>query len=339
MARTKRKKNPFHSVSNSDASSRRVYRAGAYVRLSVKDGGKAESESIENQKYLLESYIKNQPDLALGGFYCDNGYTGTDFQRPAFDWLMKDIQEGKIDCVVVRDLSRFGRNYQETGMYLERIFPFLGVRFIAVQDRFDTLFSENAGGSVVPFKNVINEIYSRDISQKTGSALAVKQQNGEFIGSWAAYGYDKCETCPRRLTPNRDTAPVVRDIFQWRLSGMSYGQIARKLNKSGVPSPYRLRYLEGGIQSERYAGVKWSLQTVRQILSNPVYLGSLVQRRQRQSFSERQRRQSLPQSEWIVTENAHEPLVDAAVFEAVQQMSEKRRDSDSAQTPAKTKEP
>ncbi len=190
MARTKRKVNYVQpAVEKAVAPQSRVYRAGGYIRLSVEDSGNPGADTIHAQRDYVLQYIENQPDMTYCGMYCDNGRTGTNFDRPEFERLMTDIREGRIDCVVVKDLSRFGRNYLETGNYLERIFPFLNVRFIAINDNFDTLTAErDANGYIVPLKNIINGAYSRDISRKSSSALATKQRKGEFIGSFAPYG-------------------------------------------------------------------------------------------------------------------------------------------------------
>ena len=232
MARPKRKVNPLLPVAVSEGPAQRVYQAGGYVRLSVEDSGKPGADTIETQRELIQAYIEAHHDMCLYDLYCDNGQTGTNFDRPGFERLMNDVRAGKIDCIVVKDLSRFGRNYKETGNYLERLFPLLGVRFVAVNDNFDTLTAERSqAGYIVPLKNIINEVYSKDISGKVRSALATKQQNGEFIGSRAAYGYQRCAGDRHRIEPDEGTVPVVRNMFQWRLSGMSYQSIARKLNE------------------------------------------------------------------------------------------------------------
>lgn len=235
MARTKRKTNPVIPAMEAPTQAQKQYRAAAYVRLSVEDSGKPGADTIEGQKSLLLRFIEDDPTLTLYRLFCDNGRTGTDFQRPEFEKLMEAVKRGEVDCIVVKDLSRFGRNYKETGNYLERIFPFLGVRFIAVNDGFDTLTAQRgADGYLVPLKNLINEVYSKDISKKSGSALAAKQKNGDFIGAWAPYGYRKQPDNPHKLEPDEATAPVVRQIFRWRAEGVSVTQIARRLNDEGV---------------------------------------------------------------------------------------------------------
>ncbi len=235
---------------------------------------------------------------------------------------MQDVRAGKVDCIVVKDLSRFGRNYRESGNYLERIFPALGVRFVAVSDHFDTLACKSVDdGYIVPLKNIINEVYSRDISKKICSSLTLKQRRGEFIGTWAAYGYKKCADDPHRIEPDGETAPVVDEIFRLRLSGLSYTQIARTLNGRGIPSPARYHYLKGDTKCGRYADAVWKMHTVKMILSNKVYLGHMVQGRKRRAFYEGGKQQRIPEDGWMVVYDTHEPLIGEEVFDAVQQMA------------------
>lgn len=215
MARTKRKVNPVQPAPVPEIPKQRIYQTGGYIRLSVEDSGKPGADTIEAQQILVQDFIEAQSDMQLCRLYSDNGCTGTNFDRPAFEALMEDVRAGKINCIVVKDLSRFGRNYLETGNYLERIFPYLGVRFVAVNDHFDTLTAERSNeGYIVSLKNIINAAYSKDISRKSSSALRVKQQNGEFIGSWAPYGYKKCANDHHKLEPDEDTAPIVRKSFK-----------------------------------------------------------------------------------------------------------------------------
>ena len=322
MARTKRKVNPVLPVAVQAEQPRRIYQVGGYARLSVEDSGKPGADTISTQRELIQSYIDGQPDMRLYDLYCDNGRTGTNFDRPEFERMMEDVRSGKVDCIVVKDLSRFGRNYRETGNYLERIFPLLDVRFIAVNDNFDTLTAERTqDGYIVPLKNIMNAVYSKDISRKILPALATKQQNGEFIGSWAAYGYQKCADDHHRIEPDEETAPVVWDIFQWRLSGLSYQNIARKLNERGIPSPARYHYLKGDAKSERYANTVWSITAVKKICTDEVYLGHMVQGRKRSGFSEGRKHYKVPESEWVIVRNTHEPLVDEETFRTVQRMA------------------
>ena len=326
MARTKRKINPVISAPVVEQAKVRIYRTGGYVRLSVEDSGKPGADAIETQKAQILSFIEQQPDMTVFGMFCDNGYSGTDFERPAFEQLMEEIRTGKIDCVVVKDLSRFGRNYLETGIYLERLFPYLDVRFIAINDHFDTLTAERSqDGYIIPLKNMINEAYSKDISRKSSSALATKQRNGEFIGSWAPYGYQKSAADHHKLEINEETAPIVRMIFQWRLSGTSYLQIVRQLNKQGIPAPARYHYLKGELKSERLSKSVWHVPMVKKILLSEVYIGNMVQGRNRNVLSEGRKMKKVPKDEWIIVRGTHEALIDEETFYAVQEIAEKDR--------------
>lgn len=323
MARTKRKVNPLAPAVEQTAPQQRIYKAGGYARLSVEDSGKSDADTIEAQKELIKSYIAAQPDMELGGLYCDNGRTGTNFQRPEFERLMEDVRAGKIDCIVVKDLSRFGRNYKETGNFLEQVFPFLGVRFVAVNDSFDTLAAESSqDGYIVPLKNIINEAYSKDISRKVSSALAVKKKAGEFVGPWAAYGYRKCAEDKHRIEPDPATAPIVREIFALRRGGMSFNKIAKRLNDEKISTPAQYRREIGQVKTDRYKNARWNIFTLKSIVENPVYIGHTVQGRKKSGLCQGRKQQRTQKSEWIIVENTHEPLIDEGTFRAVQAMSE-----------------
>ena len=326
MARTKRKINPLVQAAESAAPATKIYKTAAYVRLSVEDSGKPGTDTIEGQKALLTSFIESKTDMELVSLFCDNGRTGTDFDRPQFEKMMEEVRKGRINCIVVKDLSRFGRNYKETGNYLERIFPFLGVRFIAVNDNFDTLTAERTqDGYIVPLKNLINEVYSKDISKKIDAALSVKQRNGEFIGAWAPYGYRKDPDDKHHLVINEETAPTVRQIFKWRSEGVSVVQISRRLNDAGILSPSAYLYATGEVKTEKYKGVPWHTQILKSILAHPVYIGHMVQGRKKQSFYEGKRQTYVDEANWIIVRNTHEPIIDGETFEKVQQIAKQRK--------------
>lgn len=326
MPRTKRKINPVIPAVTPKQVSARIYRAGGYVRLSVEDSGRPGADTIESQKAQILGYIEQQSDMTLCGVFCDNGHSGTNFERPAFEHLMDEIRTGKIDCVVVKDLSRFGRNYLETGIYLERLFPYLNVRFIAINDCFDTMTAERTkDGYIVPLKNMINEAYSKDISKKSSSALTTKRRNGEFIGSWAPYGYQKSTADRHKLEIDEETAPIVRMIFQWRISGVSYMQIARKLNEQGVPAPAKYHYMKGELKSERLSKSVWHVPIIKKILLSEVYIGNMVQGRNRNALSEGKKMKHVPKNQWIIVQGTHEALIDEKTFYAVQEIMEKDR--------------
>lgn len=326
MARTKRKINPLVQEAEVSAPAAKIYKTAAYVRLSVEGSGKPGADTIEGQKALLTSFIEDKPDMELTALFCDNGRTGTDFDRPQFEKMMEEVRKGRVNCIVVKDLSRFGRNYKETGNYLERIFPFLGVRFIAVNDSFDTLIAERTqDGYIVPLKNLINEVYSKDISKKIDAALSVKQRNGEFIGAWAPYGYRKDPDDKHHLVVNEETAPTVRQIFKWRSEGVSVVQIGRRLNDAGILSPSAYLYETGEVKTEKYKGVPWHTQILKSILAHPVYIGHMVQGRKKQSFYEGKRQTYVDEANWIIVRNTHEPIIDEETFEAVQKIARQRK--------------
>lgn len=314
-----------------------VYATAIYARLSVENGGRQDGGgSLKDQIDVCRDYIAKCPGLELKEVYSDNGRTGTVFDRPAWNRLMGDAQSGKIQAIVVRDLSRFGRNYIETGNYLEKIFPALGVRFISVKENFDSM---DCGGSLETFfvrlqtadmfpfhlKNLFNDFYARDISAKTGLILREKQERGQFIGTWAAYGYRKSED-GHCLVPDEKTARVVRDIFAWRAENLSFREIVRRLKGQDIPSPGRYRYREGLVRDERFASASWRPQTVKEIVENPVYLGHMVQGKQRKSLLYGQKRAAVPKEEWIIVKNTHKAIIDQDIFEKVQQINKKKCD-------------
>ena len=229
---------------------KQIYKAAIYVRLSKEDGDiadakKAESNSISNQKSLILNFLKDKDDIEVVSIREDDGYTGTNFDRPAFQLMMQDVKEGRVNCVVVKDLSRFGREYIDSGRYIERLFPAMGVRFIAVNDGIDSIRNDQSSEIVVPFKNLINDAYARDISIKIRSSLEAKRQNGEYVGNYCAYGYQKDENNHNRIIPDEYAGHIVQDIFKWVVNGMSLDTISEKLNTMGVLSPMEYRKSKG----------------------------------------------------------------------------------------------
>lgn len=212
-----------------------LWNTAGYLRLSREDGDKAESDSIANQRKLLEQYLQAHPELRLTDFYQDDGYTGTNFDRPAFRRMEEDIARGRVNCVLVKDLSRFGRDYIEVGRYLEREFPARGVRFIAVNDHVDS--EQGRYDMLLPMKNIFNTQYARDISDKVRSAIQSKQRRGEFVGAFASYGYQKDPANHNHLIPDPPAAQVVQRIFDLFEQGHGKVKIAKLLNAEGIPSP------------------------------------------------------------------------------------------------------
>ena len=326
MARTKRKVNPLQQPVT-EAPQAKEFKTAAYIRLSIEDSGKPGSDTIEGQKNLILAYIERQTDLRLVEIYCDNGYTGTDFDRPDFERMMEDVRRRKINCIVVKDLSRFGRNYHETSNYLLRIFPFLGVRFVAVNDNFDTETAvETEYGLVMPLKNIINNTYSRDISRKISTAIETKERRGEFIGVFAPYGYRKSDDDRHKLVPNPETAPIIQEIFVLRLQGMGYTGIARLLNGRGVPSPGAYLFQCGLSKRRQYRDAIWAAWNIKEILQDEVYLGHLIQgKRTNVAYKQARKERNAPEVEWRVFRNAHEPLIDEDTFAAAQRITAENR--------------
>lgn len=299
-----------------------VWNVGGYVRLSVMETrDRKDSQALSNQMELLRGFVAQKSDLKLCGLYADNGETGTNFDRSEFQRMMADIRAGRINCVVVKDLSRFGRNAMEAGDYLERVFPFLGVRFISIGDGFDSSEPNAAYTLTVMLRNLLNEVYSMDISRKSGSILRQKQQRGEFIGAFASYGYLCDPKDVHKIIVDPETAPIVREIFRRAAEGEGVRSILRWLNTEGILSPGTYRYQKGICLDKRFADGKpkpWGQMTVKNMLQSSVYLGHMVQGRRRSEFYAGIPDHHLPPSEWTVVENTHEPIIDQATFDRVQ---------------------
>ena len=306
------------------------YNAAMYVRLSKEDeisakGAKAESNSISNQKRLILDFVKEHADINIVSIREDDGYTGTDFDRPDFQRMLDDIRAGIINCVIVKDLSRFGREYINAGKYIDRLFPFYGVRLIAINDHVDTITRSASDDFNITLKNLMNDNYCRDISIKIRSNLQVKRKNGEFIGAFAPYGYVKSEKDKNLLVPDPYAAGVVQDIFRWKLEGMSQDTIARKLISDGVLSPLEYKKSKGERLSTKFKTSKqaqWTPVAVRRILTNPAYIGTLVQGiRTRPNYKIKTVVVNEKQ-EWVIVENAHEAIISSRTFALVQRLLE-----------------
>ena len=318
MARVSRKRKSLPGA----AAASRIWRTALYVRLSVEDNGK-DADSIENQIALLESYVFGCPDLSTAGLFVDNGYTGTNFHRPQFQQMMEAVQAGVIDCVVVKDLSRLGRNYIETSQFIEKICPFYGLRFIAVNDGFDTAAVTDTAQLSMALSNIVNDYYAKDISRKVTSALQTKMEQGDYIGNYAPHGYCKDPGNKNHLVIDPETAPVIRQIFQWRSEGVSYMGINRRLNESGIPSPGQYR-LEHGIETNnnrKGRPVLWNKHMVTEILKNVVYIGHLAQKKGSQCLYAGIPYHITSEDEWIIVEHTHEPIIGAELFETVQKIN------------------
>lgn len=299
------------------------YRGIAYYRLSEKDKEKSVSDSIENQKKLIREYVSKQDNIRLVKEIYDDGYTGTNYDRPGFCAVLESIKAGDADCIIVKDLSRLGREYIETGKYIERVFPGLGVRFIAVNDDYDSDNPRQSDDIIVPVKNLMNETYCRELSIKLRRQFVVQRRNGEYIGAFASYGYCKAPDDKHKLVVDEYAAEIVRDIFYAKMQGYSQQAIAATLNKEGVlcPSEYKkqqgLNYKSGFKTSLKS---QWTTMSITNILRNRLYIGELIQgKRGTPNFKIKKVRERKPE-EWIVVKNNHEPIMDALVFDIVQKM-------------------
>ena len=303
-------------------SKNKTYLVASYLRLSREDGDKAISESIANQKTMIAEYIKQHEDLTLVEEYIDDGYSGTSFERPGFQRMMDDVEKNKINCIIVKDLSRLGRNYIETGRYLETIFPLKGIRFIAILDHYDNVdHTTDSDQIIVPFKNLINDAYCRDISTKVRSNFAVKRREGQFIGSFATYGYQKDPKDKNHLVIDSYAADIVRLIFKYRIDGVSPSRIAEKLNDAGVLPPSAYKKLNGLNFNCGYRcgpNPSWKTVTINRILENEIYTGTMVQGLNRKVNYKIKQSKPVPKDEWIRVPDTHEAIVSKAIFQSAQ---------------------
>lgn len=306
----------------------RLFNVAIYIRLSREDGDKEESDSVGNQRKLLTEYVNKQDDFILYDVYIDDGFTGTNFNRPDFHRMITDIEDGKVNCVVVKDLSRFGRDYIDTGRYLERIFPELGVRFISVTDHIDS--NKQAYDMLLPIKNIFNEQYARDISNKIQATVKSKQKAGEFIGAFTSYGYKKSPVNKNKLVIDEYAADVVRRIFSMYLQGVGKQSIAKALNAEGILCPSEYKKLNG----ENYKNCNrlkttsyWTYSTIKIMLQNEMYIGNMIQGKKHQRMRSKQR--MVDKENWIRVENTHEPIIDRDTWDKVQKLlTKKHRDID-----------
>ncbi len=299
----------------------KVYRAALYVRLSKEDGDKEESDSIVNQKDLIRAFLADKPDIHICAECVDDGYSGANFDRPSFKRMIRDIEAGRIDCVVVKDLSRFGRNFVEAGRYIDQIFPALGIRFIAVNDNYDSINGRTSSDKIlIPFKNLINDAYCRDISIKVRSQLDIKRKKGDFIGSFAVYGYWKDPSDRHKLVVDEYAAAVIRDIFRWKLEGASQQRIADRLNGRGELSPMEykrfcgLQYKSGFHVKPK---AKWTAVAIGRILRKEFYVGNLVHGRRTTPNHKVKKTIQKPSEEWVRVEDSHPAIVEKGDFLAV----------------------
>lgn len=290
--------------------------AAIYLRLSSADGPSAESDSIQNQRAYLTNWAQEN-GFVITREFVDDGHTGTDFDRPGFQELNACLLDGSVQCVIVKDLSRLGRNYAETGRYLEQIFPRMGIRFVAVNDQYDSAKNTDTVQQMAVFKNVFNDFYAADASAKVRTSLGILKRQGKFLGRQAPYGYRIDPADKYRLLPDEETAPVVRRIFRLFLGGSSRTAIAKQLNREEIPSPAAQKGMTD--KSRTFTGL-WKAETIRRILSHPVYQGDMAQQFTRTINYKVHKRRRVDPEDWVVVQDTHEPLVSREDFELAQQM-------------------
>ena len=290
-----------------------------YARLSVENSGKDDDgNSLQNQIAVCEDYLDGCPHLQLMEVYSDNGRTGTVFDRPAWNRLMDDVRTGKIQCIVVRDLSRFGRDYVETGSYLEKIFPALGTRFISVKENFDNFTCGNAMESLsVSLQNLVNAMYSRDISKKVSTALRAQMETGIFRNRNLPYGYLWNEDKTAYVV-DEEAAAVVRQIFEWKLQEVSVYTIVERLKAGGIESPERHKRRAGTRNGGNIQGEGWCPSTIRGILQNRAYIGEMICGKSETALYKGLKKRLTEKDNWIVVSDAHPPIVSVSDFEAVE---------------------
>lgn len=291
------------------------YQAAIYARLSYETEANRERDTVDTQIAYLKNFIDRQEDMELADIYADVSFSGTNFERPEFERMMQDIRLGKIDTVITKDLSRLGRNYIDSGTYIERIFPLFHVRYIAVNDDFD----KNREGTdlTMPLKNIINERYARDLSNKMHASHQTMWKNGEYIYGRPPYGYKK-DAVAKKLVVDGETALIVKRIFEMYLNGMTYSEIARQLQQEGIVSPPKYRHLEQGNPEKADKARDWYHLHVKTILTNRHYIGDSVHATREGGFNNPDKDRRVSEEHWIIISDTHEPLVSRELFEEVQ---------------------
>jgi DNA invertase Pin-like site-specific DNA recombinase len=300
-----------------------------YLRLSLEDNNHSESESIANQRDLLYSYIADNPEFVNYRIveFVDDGYSGTNFQRPAVANMLRQVRSGKINCIIVKDFSRFGRNFIEVGDYIEQIFPFLGVRFIAVNNHFDSKNHFNSTGTLdIAFKNLINDLYSKDISKKVRSAKQTKMLKGDFMSSGAPFGYRKCADNKNKLEPDPVAAEIVRKIFTMFVENNSTAAIAAKLNADGAPTP--LVYKNNIGQGRKWNVIgeenKWTSPAILRIIKDERYTGALVSGKRKIGKVGSNQSVMVSKPDWVIVPDTHEAIIKKELFDEAQERINKR---------------
>ena len=307
-----------------------TFKVAIYLRLSKEDddlscssGAKSESNSIGNQRKLIYDFMKSHQELELYDEYKDDGKSGSNFDRAEFQRMMKDIEAGRVNCVIVKDQSRFGRDYIDVGKYKEKIFPKLGVRFITISEGYDSLSATSSDDLAFTINSFVYDFYIRDISTKIRTSLTAKKQNGEYAGAFVAYGYVKDSNDKNKLVVDPFAADVVKDIFRWKIEGLSPQNIAVRLNELGIPSPAEYKRLSGSNYKTSFqtsSKAVWSHVSVRRILKNEIYLGVMIQGKRTTPNYKTKTVVTKAESEWLRVEGTHEAIISARDFELVREL-------------------
>lgn len=298
-----------------------AYHVALYIRLSKEDESEGPSQSVTNQQSLLDDFVKKHR-LSVYDTYIDDGFSGTNFDRPAFQRMIADIEAKKVNMVITKDLSRLGRDYIMTGHYMERYFPEKRVRYISLLDGIDTGI-ESTANDITPFRAIMNDMYAKDISKKIKSVKRDKQRKGQFIGGKPMYGYKMHPTEKNKIVIDAEVAPIVRRIFSMALDGMSCRKIATILNEEGIPTPAAYANLPVGNPGP-YTGL-WSSERISDMLQNETYIGNMVQGRMVKVNYKSKKCLRQPREKWVIVEGTHEPLVDRETFQKVRMLVESRK--------------
>ncbi len=328
MARKSRKSQVAAHTLPQEPVGLKVWLTALYIRLSVEDKGN-HGISLETQQRIMENYASLHPDIQIVDIFCDNGVTGTTFQRPAFQKMLEAVEDGRVNCIMVKDLSRLGRNVIDSGYYLEKYFPMHHVRFISVNDQYDSNDQQSGSSAMtLNLKSIVNEAYALDISRKIRAQANQSMKAGEFIGSRPPYGYQKDPDNCHKLVVDEEAAAIVRDIFNMAANGDSLDKIVLTLNEKGIPAPGKHGTEKGWITNEKLSGRGfWSAWSVNRILTREVYVGDMVQGKTK-TINHKQVKVS--PDEWIIVRGTHEPLISRELFDHVQGVLKNRRKHASA---------
>ena len=299
------------------------YKVGAYLRLSKEEyNNEKESNSITNQRQIIDNYLKEHKEYKLVDYYVDDGYTGTNFDRPEFQRMLEDIKNKKIDVIIIKDLSRLGRNYIETSNFVEVVFPAMGVSVISVDENYEMDSLDYYGSDYVPLRNLFNDMYAKDISKKVRSALIVKKHNGEFIGKVAPYGYIKDPKDKHKFLIDKNVSHIIKKIFDMILDGKSRKEVADFLNQNNILTPSE--YLNINTNKDMTVMKKWNSEMVNSILRNENYTGILFQGKKRKLNYRVDKKINIDKENWIVTENHHESIISKEKFDKVQEILDRK---------------